>query len=349
MVLRTLDLRKLRILSLIAFLLSAFVYFPLEAGEKLTRVKSRKVLRCGVSTGRLGFSDQDAKQRWSGLDVDFCRAIAAAVIGDPESVRFFPLATAARFIALRSNEIDVLARNTTWTIGREVGLGVHFVGTLYYDGQSFMVPSKGRANKISDLRGARICVLERTTTEENLADYFGSRGWTYQAVTSKTMDEASENFFAGQCAAYSADRSELAAARVSRRGAAQAYVILPEQISKEPLAPAIKRGDEEWLLLLRWVYFTIIGAEELGVSNKNIRAKLQVKADARLAKFLDTSGEFAKFLGIERGWVARILDSVGNYGEMFDRNLGQGSVLKLERGLNRLWTQGGLMYAPPLS
>jgi general L-amino acid transport system substrate-binding protein len=335
-------------LSLIAVLISLLPFFSADAGEILARVQSRKLLRCGVSTGRLGFSDLDAKRRWSGLDIDFCRAVAAAVVGDPEKVRFFPLATAARFLALRSNEIDLLARNTTWTIGRELGLGVHFVGTLYYDGQGFMVPSKGRAKKISDLRGARICVLERTTTEENLADYFGSRGWKYQPVVSKTAEEADENFFAGKCAAYTADRSELAAARVSQRGGEQAYVILPEQISKEPLAPAIKRGDEEWLLLLKWVYFTIIGAEELGITSKNIRAKLQAKSDARLAKFLDTSGAFAKFLGIERGWAPRILDSVGNYGEMFERNLGQGSVLKLERGLNRLWTQGGLMYAPPL-
>jgi general L-amino acid transport system substrate-binding protein len=321
--------------------------FQAGARETLTRVQSRRLLNCGVSEGRVGFSYQDAQRRWSGLDADFCRAVAAAVIGDAEKVKFIPLLTAARFLALRSNEIDLLSRNTTWTIGREAGLGVHFVGTIYYDGQGFMVPGKGRAKKISDLKGASICVMERTTTEENLADYFGSRGWKYQAALSKTIEEASQKFFGGQCAAYSADRSNLAAVRLSAPGGAPAYVIFPEQISKEPLGPAIKRGDEEWLALLKWIYFATIEAEELGVTSKNIHAKAQIKSDARLAKFLDASGAFAKLLGVKPGWVPRILQSAGNYGEMFERNLGQGSALKLDRGPNRLWTQGGLMYAPP--
>jgi general L-amino acid transport system substrate-binding protein len=317
------------------------------AGETLTRVQSRGSLNCGVSEGRVGFSYQDAKRRWLGLDADFCRSIAAAVIGDAERVKFVPLLTAARFLALRSNKIDVLSRNTTWTLGREAGLGVHFIGTLYYDGQGFMVPAKSRTKKIADLKGAKICVTERTTTEENLADYFNSRGWKYQAVPSKSMDETSRQFFAGHCAAFSADRSNLAAVRLSAPGGPQGNIILAEQISKEPLGPAIKRGDEDWLTLLRWIYFAAIAAEELGVTSQNIHAKAQTKTDPRLAKFLDTNGAFAKLLGVKPGWIPRILQSVGNYGEMFERNLGQGSALKLNRGLNRLWTQGGLMYAPP--
>ena len=324
-----------------------FTSFQAAARETLTRVQSRRLLNCGVSDGRVGFSYQDAKGLWRGLDADFCRAVAAAVIGDAERVKFVPLLTAARFLALRSNEIDVLSRNTTWTIGREAGLGVHFIGTLYYDGQGFMVPSKGRARKISDLKNAKICVIERTTTEENLADYFGSRGWKYQAELSKSMEEASRKFFTGQCAAYTSDRSNLAAVRLSAPSGSKGYAILPEQISKEPLGPAIKRGDEDWLVLLKWIYFATIEAEELGVTSKNVSAKAQIKIDPRLAKFLDTSGAFAKLLGVPPGWVPRILQSVGNYGEMFERNLGQGSTLKLDRGLNRLWTQGGLMYAPP--
>ena len=337
---------RFRALSLIALAIG-FASFQAEAGEILARVQSRQVLRCGVSDGRLGFSYQDAKGRWSGLDVDFCRAVAAAVVGDAEKVKYFPLLTTARFLALRSNEVDLLARNTTWTIGREAALGVHFVGTLYYDGQGFMVSGKGRAKKIADLKGAKICVMEKTTTEENLADYFGSRSWKYQPVFSKSIEEASKAFFAGQCAAYTADRSNLAAVRLSAPGGPEGYVIFPEQISKEPLAPAVKRGDEEWLVLLKWIYFATIAAEEIGVTNKNIGAKTLVRNDPQLAKFLDGSGAFAKQLGVKPGWIPRVIKSVGNYGEMFERNLGQGSTLKLDRGPNRLWTQGGLMYAPP--
>ena len=335
--------------SVLAILTVTFVSlaFHAEAGETLTRVQSRKMLRCGVSDGRLGFSYQDAKGRWSGLDVDFCRAVAAAVVGDAEKVKYFPLMTTARFLALRSNEIDLLARNTTWTIGREAGLGVHFAGTLYYDGQGFMVSRKGRVKRITDLRGATICVMEKTTTEENLADYFASRRWKYQAVVSKSINEASKSFFAGQCAAYTADWSNLAAVRLSAPGGPEGYMIFPEQISKEPLGPVVKRGDEEWLVLVKWVYFAIIAAEELGVTSKNVGAKAQVKSDPRLVKFFDASGAFAKQLGVSPAWTARVVESVGNYGEMFERNLGRGSALKLNRGPNELWTQGGLMYAPP--
>jgi general L-amino acid transport system substrate-binding protein len=320
--------------------------FRAEAGETLARVQSRQLLRCGVSDGRVGFSYGDVQGRWSGLDVDFCRAVAAAVVGDSNKVRFFPLMTTARFLALRSNEIDVLARNTTWTIGREAGLAVHFVGTLYYDGQGFMVARKGRVRKISDLQGAKICVLQKTTTEEHLADYFNARGWNYQPILANSMEEASKAFFAGQCLAYTGDRSDLAALRLSASTGREDYLILSELISKEPLGPAIKRGDEEWLTLLRWILFATIEAEERAVTSKNVRTKGQSQ-DPELAKFLDNQGTFAKLLGVKPGWVLRILEAVGNYGEMFERNLGQGSALKLDRGPNRLWTEGGLMYAPP--
>src|SRR2546430_7899829 len=237
--------RRFLALSLIASIVG-FTSFPAVAGETLTRVQSRRLLNCGVSEGRVGFSYQDAKGRWLGLDADFCRAVATAVIGDAERVKFIPLLTAARFVALRSNEIDLLARNTTWTIGREAGLGVHFVGTLYYDGQGFMVARKSRVRKIADLQGAKICVLQKTTTEEHLADYFNSRGWNYQPVLANSMEEASKAFFAGQCLAYTGDRSDLAALRLSAPTGREDYLILSELISKEPLGPAIKRGDEAW-------------------------------------------------------------------------------------------------------
>jgi general L-amino acid transport system substrate-binding protein len=316
-------------------------------GETLSRVLSRQTLRCGVSDGRIGFSYQDAKGRWSGIDVDFCRAVAAAVVGDANRVKFYPLMTRARFLALRSNEIDLLARNTTWTIGREAGLGISFVGALYYDGQGFMVPRKLGAQKLTALKGTKICVTEKTTTEDNLVDYFGSRGWKYQPVVVKSIAEATEAFFAGRCAAYTADWSNLAAVRLNAPGGPQGYLILPEQISKEPLGPAVNRGEEEWLTLLRWILFATIEAEEQGVTSENVDAKATAKDDLKLAKFLDVKGEFAKLLGVRAGWVVRVLKAVGNYGEMFERNLGKGSPLKLVRGPNRLWTQGGLMYSPP--
>jgi general L-amino acid transport system substrate-binding protein len=332
---------------LILLALNCFSNDNADARETLERVQARRMLNCGVSDGRIGFSNRDAKGRFAGIDVDFCRAVAAAVIGDPEKVKFAPLASAARFVALRSKEIDVLARNTTWTISREVSLGVYFIGTLFYDGQGFMVSRKGRAQKLADLNREKICVIEKTTSEENLADYFTAHGWKYQAVSAKSTEEASKKFFSGECAAYTTDRSSLAGTRLQAPGGAQAFVILPEQISKEPLGPAIKQGDEDWLVLLRWIYFATIAAEEFGVTSKNIQAKTQNRGDPRLMNLLDADGAFAKALGVAPGWVARIVASVGNYGEMFDRNLGQSSALKLDRGLNRLWHQGGLMYAPP--
>jgi len=210
-----------------------------------------------------------------------------------------------------------------------------------------MVSRKGRVKKLVDLKGGKICVTERTTSEVHLADYFGSRAWKYQAVLSKSIGEASQSFFSGRCAAYTADRSNLAGVRLSAPGGAQGYVILPEQISEDPLGPAIRRGDEEWLTLLKWIYFATIEAEELGVTSNNISAKVATKSDPKLAEFLAANGTLAKPLGVKPGWVSRVIQSVGNYGEMFERNLGQASALKLDRGLNRLWTQGGLMYSPP--
>lgn len=338
---------RVSVLVPLVFFAAIYPWDRAGAVETITRVQSRRLLNCGVSDGRIGFSSQDAKGRWSGLDIDFCRAAAAAAVGDGDRVKFYPLMTAARFVALRSNEIDVLSRNTTWTIGREAGLGVHFVGTLYYDGQGFMVPRKGRAKKIADLRGAKICVTGKTTTEDHLAEYFGLRGWKYQPVVVTSIAEATKTFFSGGCAAYTADRSNLAAVRLDAPGGSQGYVILSEQISKEPLGPAVKRGDEEWLTLLRWILFATIEAEEQGITSKNVGAKAADKKDLKLARFLDSDGAFAKLLGVPPGWVIRVLKAVGNYGEMFERNLGQGSALKLDRGPNRLWTQGGLMYSPP--
>src|SRR5262247_4624545 len=317
-----------------------------EAGEVFSEVQSKGSVRCGVSDGLLGFSLKEANGRWSGLDVDFCRAVAAAALGNPEKVIFVPLITSARFLALRTGQIDLLARHTTWTFGREVGLRINFTGILYYDGQGFMVMRKSTIGKIDNLNGATICVEKETTSEENLDNYFRSRGWKYQPVLVKSPVEAIAAISTERCRAYTSDRGQLASARVTAP-AGGAYLILPGEIAKEPLGPAVLRGDEEWFTLVRWVLFTLVAAEEYGITRDNVQAKRQQKADPMVGDFFAASEHYSKALGVKPDWAAKTVESVGNYGEIFERNLGSQSPLKLERGLNRLWTKGGLMYAPP--
>jgi general L-amino acid transport system substrate-binding protein len=333
-------------LTVIAFVLGG-ISPRAEAGDVFTRVRSKGAVQCGVSEGLLGFSLKEPNGRWSGLDADFCRAVAAAALGNPEKVVFVPLITSARFLALRSGQIDLLARNTTWTLGREVGLGVQFTGILYYDGQGFMVARDSRIGKIDQLNGATICVEAETTSEENLKDYFQARGWRYQPVLVKSLVEAIDAFTAGRCRAYTSDRGQLASTRATAPDGPGAYLILPGEISKEPLGPAVFRGDEEWFTLVRWVFFALIAAEEHGITRDNVQAKRQQKADPMLEDFFAVSSRYSKVLGVKPDWVVKTIESVGNYGEIFERNLGGQSALKLERGLNRLWTRGGLMYAPP--
>jgi general L-amino acid transport system substrate-binding protein len=333
-------------LTVVAFAIGG-ILARVEAGDTFTRVQSKGVVRCGVSEGLLGFSLKDPSGRWSGLDADFCRAVAAAALGDPEKVVFVPLITSARFIALRSGQIDLLARNTTWTLGREVGLGVNFVGVLFYDGQGFMVARKSGINKIENLKGATICVEDETTSRENLEGYFQARAWKYQPVIVKSLVEAIGAFTAGRCRAFSSDRGQLAALRAAAPGGPGNYLILPGEISKEPISPAVRSGDAEWFTLVKWVFFALIAAEEHGLTRDNIQAKQQQKTDPALEDFFAASNHYSKALGVKPDWVAKTIASVGNYGEIFERNLGGQSALKLERGLNRLWTRGGLMYAPP--
>jgi len=331
-------------LALIAFALGR-ISCRAEAGEVFSGVQSKGSVRCGVSDGLLGFSLKEANGRWSGLDVDFCRAVAAAALGSAEKVVFVPLITSARFLALRTGQIDLLARHTTWTFGREVGLGINFTGILVYDGQGFMVMRKSAIGKIDNLNGATICVEKETTSEENLDNYFRSRGWKYQPVLVKSPVEAMAAFSADRCRAYTSDRGQLASARVTAP-AGGAYLILPGEIAKEPLGPAVLRGDEEWFTLVRWVLFTLVAAEEYGITRDNVQAK-QKGADPILRDFFAASERYSKALGVKADWAAKTVESVGNYGEIFERSLGSDSPLKLERGLNRLWTRGGLMYAPP--
>lgn len=343
------------------------------AGETLAQVKARGTLRCGVSEGIAGFSIKDAAGRWSGLDVDFCRAVAAAVLGNSEKVTFVPLRASERFPALQARTIDLLVRNTSWTMVREAAIKMQFAGVLFYDGQGFMVPKRnapgtarkaaqttkqtpGTAKKaagtvksapttLAGLKGATVCVEKHTTSAQNLADYSAEHGLGMMPLVIDHAVEVAEAFFAGRCDAFTSDASQLAAARSRAPGGAQAYVILPERISKEPLGPAVRAGDDDWLTLVRWVLFVLVTAEEAGVTRENVRERL---SDPRVQLVLGIGKETDSILGIDRNWAARAVQSAGNYGEMFERNVGSASPLKLERGLNRLWTQGGLMYAPPV-
>jgi general L-amino acid transport system substrate-binding protein len=329
-------------------LLAAGVAFAAHAGQTLDGVKARGILRCGVSEGIAGFSEKDAAGRWGGFDADFCRAVAAAVLGDPEKVRFVPLKASARFPALQARTIDLLARNTTWTFPREVLLRARFPAVLYHDGQGFMVPAASSARKPSDLVGAKICVEKGTTHEQNLADWFVARNLRPDLLVVDSAAGAADALFAGKCVAYTSDASQLAAARRGAPGGPQGWVILPERISKEPLAPAVLGGDEEWFLLVRWVLYAQIAAEEYGLTRANIEQMVRQTRDPGLRRLTGSEGGYGRALGVRDDWAVRAIAAVGNYGEMFERNLGRDSPLKIERGLNRLWTEGGLMVAPPL-
>jgi general L-amino acid transport system substrate-binding protein len=315
------------------------------AGEILARVQANGVVRCGVSEGIAGFSIKDVRGRWTGMDADFCRAVAAAALGDGEKVTFIPLFASARFPALKANQIDLLARNTTQTLGREANIGTHFAGILYYDGQSFLVPAESRVQQVRDLDSASICVLKESTHVVHLADYFKAHGWGYQPVVVESVTQARDEFFAGRCQAYTSDASTLAAIRILAAGGPDGFRILPERISKEPLGPVVNRGDEQWATLVKWVLLALVEAEERGITRANVRKVLETTTDPAVQAFL--GGGYAKALGIRSGWVVRVVEAAGNYGEMFERNLGSASPLKIERGLNRLWNQGGLMYSPP--
>ncbi len=317
------------------------------AGPTLDLVRANGSVRFGVSEGLPGFSWQDGSGLWQGFDIDFGRAVAAAVLGQPDKASFVPVTTANRFPVLLSGKIEVLARTTTYTFEREAAIGVQFAGIIYYDGQAFMVPKRSGMRGLAELNGSAICLGKRTTHEGHLADYFAQRGWTYKAVVFDSLVEMKSAFFEGQCQALSSDRSHLAAVRQIAPGGPEAYDILPEIISKEPLGLAVRRGDEEWLSIVRWVLYALIEAEERGVTQANVKTLQANVTDLGLRRFLASDGLPEKALRLQPGWVVRVIAAVGNYGEIYERNLGSHSKLKLERGLNRLWNQGGLLYAPP--
>jgi general L-amino acid transport system substrate-binding protein len=317
------------------------------AGKTLEAVKQRGQLQCGVSTGVAGFSAPDAKGQWSGFDVDFCRAVAAAVLGDPSRVNFTPLNAQQRFTALQSGQIDILSRNTSWTLTRDASLGLHFTAITYLDGQGFLVPKKLKVTSARQMKNAQVCVQAGTTTEKNMADYSRANKLGIKPVVFDTYEAGFKAFFAGRCQAYTADASALASIRNKEAPKPDDYVILPELISKEPLGPAVRRGDDEWFAIVKWTVFALQEAEELGLTQANVE-QMKTSTDPGIQRLTGTGEDTGKLLGLDKAWASRAIKAVGNYGEVFERNIGAKSPLKLPRGANKLWTQGGLIYAPPI-
>ncbi len=314
------------------------------SAQTLKTVQDRGMLVCGVSQGLPGFSSPDDRGNWTGLDVDFCRALAAAIFNDPQKVKFPPLSAKDRFAALQSGEIDVLSRNTTWTLSRDVAFT--FAGVNYYDGQGFMVHTSLKVNSALELNGASICTQTGTTTELNVADYFRAHKMKYEVIAFVTADETVKAYESGRCDAFTTDMSQLYAERLKLANPADS-VVLPEIISKEPLGPAVRRGDDQWFDIVKWVHFAMINAEELGVSSKTIDEML--KSDQpEVKRLLGIEGNFGEQLGLTKDWVVRIVRLVGNYGEIFEHDVGSGSRLGIARGLNNLWNKGGIQYAPPV-
>jgi general L-amino acid transport system substrate-binding protein len=318
-----------------------------HAGATLDAVKSKGFVQCGISDGLPGFSYADAKGKYLGIDVDVCHAIAAAVFGDASKVKFSPLTAKERFTALQSGEIDVLSRNTTWTSSRDSAMGLNFTGVTYYDGQGFLINKKLGVSSAKELDGATVCVQAGTTTELNLSDYFRSNSLKYTPITYDTSDESAKSLESGRCDVLTSDQSQLYAQRI-KLAAPDEYIVLPEVISKEPLGPAVRQGDEEWFDIVRWTLYAMLNAEELGIDSKNVEATAKSTKNPDVARLLGAEGEYGKDLKLPKDWAVQIVKQVGNYAEIFERNVGSGSELKIERGLNALWNNGGLQYAPPV-
>jgi len=317
------------------------------AGATLDAIKQRDQVICGVNTGLGGFSIADSTGRWVGLDVDICRAIAAALLGDGNKVRFVPLNAQQRFTALQSGEVDVLSRNTTWTLTRDTQLGLNFTAVTYYDGQGFMVPKKLNVKSAKELAGATVCVQPGTTTELNLADYFRANNMQYKPVVIENLQEVNAAFFSGRCDTLTTDASGLASVRVNDapKGKSDDYVILPEIISKEPLGPAVRQGDEQWFDIVKWTVFALVEAEELGITQANVEELAKTSTNPNIKRVLGSTPGMGKAIGLPEDWVVKAVKAVGNYGEIFKRNV---EPLGLPRGLNNLWNKGGIMYAPPI-
>jgi len=309
-------------------------------------VISKDYLDCGVSTGIPGFSNPNAEGRWSGLDVDVCRAVAAAVLGDAEKVRYTPLPPGARFNALASGEVDMLSRNTTWTHTRDTTLGMIFAGIVFYDGQGFMVTQSSDISELTDLNGSAICIQSGTTSELNVADYFRELSMNYQPVVFATSDQTLRGFEAGRCNVLTSDLSQLYALRTRLRNPAS-VTILADVISKEPLGPAVRQDDMQWYNIVKWTVFAMVNSEEYGVNQSNVDA-MRESPKPVIQRMLGVNATTGRAMGISADWAYQIIRQVGNYGEVFNRNVGPNSSLGFDRGLNQLWNKGGLLYAPPL-
>jgi len=319
---------------------------PPVRAQTLKAVKERGSLNCGVGLGLLGFSSQDDNNNWTGLDVDICRAVAAAILGDPAKVTFTPLDAASRFEALQSGKIDVLSRNSTWTMSRETSLGLMFAGVAYYDGQGFLVRRETGADTALQLGGKTVCAQAGTTSELNLADYFRANEMPLKILQVGTAEESRKAYDERKCDVLTSDVSQLYAERL-KLAAPDSHVILPEVISKEPLGPVVRQGDDQWFNLVKWTLYALINAEELGVKSASVDDALK-SPDPNIRRLVGTEGEFGRQLGLANDWAARAVRATGNYGEIFERNVGTQSRLSIPRGLNALWTKGGIQYAPPV-
>ena len=337
-----------RMLTTSAATLLVALAAPAHAGKTLDAIKARGQLVCGVSSGVAGFSQADSAGKWSGMDVDVCQAIAASVLGDASKVKWVPLVSQQRFAALQSGEVDILSRNTTWTLTRDASLGLAFTGVVYYDGQGFMVPAKSKVKNAKQLKNATVCVQSGTTTEKNLSEFSKTNNLNIKPVVFEKFDAANAAYFAGRCQAYTTDASGLASIRNKEAKNPADHVVLPDLISKEPLGPAVRRGDDEFFAITKWVVFGLIEAEEYGVTQANVEALQRDSKDPAIGRLLGTTEDTGKLLGLDKDWMVKAIKATGNYGEIFERNVGPKSPLALPRGSNNLWSKGGLIYAPPV-
>ena len=339
---------KLQLAAAAVMAMGALLAAPAHAGKTLDAIKARGQVICGVNTGLAGFAAADSSGKWSGLDIDVCKALAAATLSDPEKVKYVPLNAQQRFTALQSGEIDVLARNTTFSLTRDASLGLSITVTNYYDGQGFMVPVKSKMKSAKQLKGQTVCVQSGTTTEKNLTDYSKANNLGIKPVVFEKVEAATGAYFSGRCIAYTTDASGLASVRTKEAKDPAEHLILPDLISKEPLGPMVRRGDDEWFAIVKWVLYGMLEAEEYGVTSANVD-QMKSSTDPVVQRMLGAGNEdTGKLLGLDKEWLARAIKAVGNYGESFERNVGPKTALNLPRGVNNLWNKGGLMYAYPI-
>jgi general L-amino acid transport system substrate-binding protein len=339
---------NLKNVAVVAAALGTLAALPAHAGKTLDGIKARGQVVCGVNTGLAGFGAADSNGKWTGLDVDVCRALAAATLGDAEKVKYVPLNAQQRFTALQSGEVDILSRNTTFTLTRDASLGLHATVVTYYDGQGFMVPLKSKIKSAKQLKGQTVCVQSGTTTEKNMTDYSKASGLGLKPVVFEKLEAAENAYFTGRCIAYTTDASGLASTRNKVAKVPADHIILPELISKEPLGPMVRRGDDEWFAIVKWTIYGLLEAEEYGITQANVDSLKTTSTDPVVTRILGVSEDTGKLLGLSKDWMANAIKATGNYGEIFERNVGPKSALGLPRGVNNLWNKGGLMYAYPV-